>query len=146
MPVILTKSVTESIDRSDDGLRILVCLHMITDLSPDSSTERHWNFNDEKGRNFMLYIPANQHVITATLNWKGTAADKAVPIGRYRIDLPALEASGFVRLKDNRYFLRFQRTKERIEIALNRTSKALDFGRIMIPRSDWILDGGPGEP
>jgi hypothetical protein len=119
---------------------------VITELPPESPTERQWNFNDEKGRNFMLYIPANQPVITATLNWKESAKAEAFSAGKYRIVLPALEANGYVRLKDNRYFLRFQRTKERIEIALNRKSKALDFGRIMIPRSDWILDGGPGEP
>jgi hypothetical protein len=70
----------------------------------------------------------------------------AYPIGKYRLDLRALESGGYVRLKDNRYFLRFQRTKERIEIAINRNNRALDFGRIQIPRSDWILDGGPGEP
>lgn len=119
---------------------------MISELPPYSQTERIWNFNDEKGRNFMLYIPANQPVITATLNWKESTADKAAPVGRYRIDLPALEANGYVRIADRGYFLRFQRTKERIEIALNRKNKALDFGRIHIERSDSILDGGPGEP
>jgi hypothetical protein len=94
----------------------------------------------------MLYIPANQPVVTVTLGWKEAAMAEIFPVGKYRIDLPALEVSGFVRLKDNRYFLRFQRTKERIEIAINRKSKALDFGRIMVPRRDGILDGGPGEP
>lgn len=81
----------------------------------------------------MLYIPANQPVITATLDWKESAQTEAFPVGKYRIDLPALEAKGYVRLKDNRYFLRFQRTKERIEIAINRKSKALDFERIHKP-------------
>ena len=119
---------------------------MISDLPSDSPTERHWTLNDEVNQNYMLYIPANQPVITATLDWKESAKAETFPVGKYRINLPALESGGYVRLKDNRYFLRFQRTKERIEIALNRKSKALDFGRIMIPRSDWILDGGPGEP
>ena len=118
---------------------------MISELSPDSPTDRHWTFNDEVKQNYMLYIPANQPVITATLDWKESAKAEIFPVGKYRIDLRALEANGYVRLKDNRYFLRFQRTKERIEIAINRTSKALDFGRIIIPQKDWILDGGPGE-
>lgn len=120
---------------------------MIHELPDDTPTDRHWNFNDEVGQNYMLYIPANQPVITGTLNWKETSDSKmAFPVGRYRFDLRALEAGGYVRFKDNRYFLRFQRTNERIEVAINRKSKALDFGRIIIPRSDWILDGGPGEP
>jgi hypothetical protein len=119
---------------------------MINELPEDAPTERHWNFNDEVNQNYMLYISSNQPVITATLNWKETAKSQAFPVGRYRLDLSALEAKGYVRLKDNRYFLRFQRTKERIEIAINRKSKALDFGRVMIPQNDWTLDGGPGEP
>ncbi|MCF7675083.1 MAG: hypothetical protein K9N23_18500 [Akkermansiaceae bacterium] len=119
---------------------------MISELPPDSPTDRLWNFNDEVNQNYMLYIPANQPVITATLTWKESAKAETFPVGKFRIDLPALDANGYVRLKDHRYFLRFQRTKERIEIALNRTSKALDLGRIMIQRSDWIHDGGPGKP
>lgn len=119
---------------------------MITELPDDAPTERHWIFNDEKSQNYMLYIPANQPVITGTLNWKAESDSAVYPIGRYRFDLRALEAGGYVRFKDNRYFLRFQRTKERIEIAINRTSKALDFGRVQIPQRDGILDGGPGEP
>jgi hypothetical protein len=119
---------------------------MITELPSDTPTERHWTFNDEVNQNYMLYIPDNQPVITATLNWKETADSEAFPSGKYRLDLRALEVNGYVRLKDNRYFLRFQRTKEKIEIAINRKSKALDIGRIQIQRSDSILDGGPGEP
>jgi hypothetical protein len=119
---------------------------MITELLRDSPTERHWTFNDEVHQNYMLYIPANQPVITAVLDWKESVKAEIFPVGRYRIDFPALEASGYVRLKDHRYFLRFQRTKERIEIAINRSSKALDFGRIKIPERYGILDGGPGQP
>ncbi len=119
---------------------------MITELNFNSPTERNWNFNDEKGQNYMLYIPANQPVITATLNWKESANTETFPIGKYRFDLRALEAGGYVRFKDNRYFLRFQRTNERIETAINRAGGALDFGRIQVPRNGWILDGGPGEP
>lgn len=119
---------------------------MISELPPDTPTDRRWTFNDKVNQIYMLYIPSNQPVITATLDWMESAKTEIFPVGEYRVDLPDLEASGFVRLKDNRYFLRFQRTKERIEIAINRKSKALDFGRIKIPRRDWILDGGPGEP
>ena len=119
---------------------------MISELPPDSPTDRHWTFNDAVNQNYMLYIPANQPVITATLDWKESAKAKTFPVGKYRIDLPELEANGYARLKGNRYFLRFQRTKERIEIAINRKSKALDFGRIMILQRDGILDGGPCEP
>lgn len=119
---------------------------MISELSPDFPTDRHWIINDEVNQNYMLYIPANSPVITVTLDWKESADAEAFSVGKYRIDLPALEAHGFARLEDNRYFLRFQRTKERIEIAVNRKSEALDFGRIQIPQRDGILDGGPGEP
>lgn len=103
---------------------------MINELPLDSSTNRHWNFNDAIGRNFMLYIPTNQPVITATLNWKESGEDEAVLVGKYRLSLPALEAEGYVRLKDSRYFLRFQRTGKRIEIAVNRKGVALTIGRI----------------
>lgn len=111
-----------------------------------SQTERHWIFNEDKGRNYILHIPANQSVVTGTLNWKETTNSESYSVGKYRFDLRLLEAGGYVRFKDNRYFLRFQRTKERIEIAINRTSKALDFGRIQISRRDGILDGEPGQP
>ncbi len=47
----------------------------------------------------MLYIPANQPVITAMLDWKESAKTEAFPVGKYRIDLPALEAKGYVRLQ-----------------------------------------------
>lgn len=101
---------------------------MINELPPDSPTERHWNFNDAIRQNFMLFIPTNQPVITATLNWKESGEDEAVLVGKYRLNFPALEAKGYVRLKDNRYFLRFQRTGNRIEIAVNRKSPALTIG------------------
>lgn len=103
---------------------------MITELPSDSPTQRHWNFNDAIRQNFMLFIPSNQPVITATLNWKKSGEDEAILVGKYRLNLPALEAKGYVRLKDNRYFLRFQRTGKRIEIAVNRKSLALTIGGI----------------
>lgn len=105
---------------------------MINELPPDSPTERHWNFNDAIRQNFMLFIPSNQPVITATLNWKESGEDETVLVGKYRLNLPALEAKGYVRLKDNRYFLRFQRTGNRIEIAVNRRGSALEMGVVSI--------------
>lgn len=119
---------------------------MVTKLPLNSPSERHWNFNDAVGRNYMLYIPANQPGVTATLNWKKSSDSKAILVGKYRFDLRALEAGGFVRFKDNRYFLRFQRTKERIEIAINRSGKAQALGRMLIARCDLNRDGEPGEP
>jgi hypothetical protein len=53
---------------------------------------------------------------------------------------------GYVRFKDNRYFMGFQWTKEGFEIALNRKCKSFDIGRVQIRRSDDILDGGLGDP
>lgn len=103
---------------------------MIHKLRSDAQTDRHWNFNDAVGQNYMLYIPANQPVVTATLNWKKTSDSKAILVGNYRFDLRALEANGFVRFKDNRYFLRFQRTNDRIEIAINWSAEPLDLGRV----------------
>lgn len=109
---------------------------MISKLPDDAPTDRQWNFNDEVGRNYMLYIPVCQTVVTAILNWKKNSGSKVFPVGRYRFDLRALEAGGYVRFKDNRYFLRFQRTNVRIEIAINRTGEALVIGQIPMPGSD----------
>lgn len=106
---------------------------MITKLPDNAPTERQWNFNDEIGRNYMLYIPADQPVITAALHWRKTADSKAHPVGKYRFDLPALEAAGYVRFKDKRYFLRFQWPDDRIEVAINRHSPVRDLSRTPIP-------------
>ncbi len=41
----------------------------------------------------MLFIPGNQPVLTAALDWKESAKANIFPVGKYRIDLPALEVN-----------------------------------------------------
>lgn len=119
---------------------------MLFPLASDHPTERHWIFNDASAQNYMIAIPINQRVISGNLNWKESRDGKNLPVGSYRLDLSALEAGGYIRSKKDRFILRFQRTKERIEIAINRRSNALDIGRVLIPRRPAMLNRGPGEP
>lgn len=60
---------------------------MISELPPDSPTDKHWSFNDEVNQNYMLYIPANQPVITAMFDWKVSAKAKPFPVRKGRIFL-----------------------------------------------------------
>ncbi|MEO7098501.1 MAG: hypothetical protein ABI162_04005 [Luteolibacter sp.] len=56
---------------------------MFSELLPGSPTDRHSTFNDEVNQNYMLYIPANQPVITAGLDWTGRnpRRQKRFPLG-----------------------------------------------------------------
>ncbi len=103
---------------------------MVTILPSSAITEREWNFRDDDNQEFHSDIPENQQFISLTLNWKpDKAATKARLVGKYRIDLRLMLSEGLVRKSDKGIFLRFQRTGEIIEIALNRASPALVVGR-----------------
>jgi len=74
-------------------------------------------------------IPLDQKEITLTLNWKASADDVPRQVGRYKIYLPGLEQEGFVSKLTDGYYLRFQHTDGRIEIAINRSADSLEVGR-----------------
>lgn len=102
---------------------------MVTILPHTAITEREWNFRDDIHQNFFGDIPRHQPVITLTLNWKPDAASKPKLVGRYRIDLGLLVSEQLARNTDKGVLLRFQRTREFIEIAIDRESPALVVGR-----------------
>jgi hypothetical protein len=102
---------------------------MVTILPASATTEREWNFRDDNNQNFFGDIPERQQIISLTLNWKRDARSEARLVGRYRIDLRLLQSEGFVRKSKRGVNLRFQRTGDIIEIAIDRKNKALVVGR-----------------
>lgn len=98
---------------------------LVIKLPPDSKTDRTWNFRDDNHQAFFGNIPLNQEVITLTLNWKPDAGTAVKEVGRYKIRLPGLVAAGYVRKSDRGFLLRFQRTGDRIGIAVNKSSRQI---------------------
>ena|SRR5579883_1301663 len=102
---------------------------MVTILPQNAVTEREWNFRDDNTQNFFGDIPDSQPVITLTLNWKPDANSPAKLVGRYKIDLGLLVAEKLAKRSNRGVLLRFQRTSDFIEIAVDRQSPALVVGR-----------------
>ena len=100
------------------------------ELPSTVDTEREWNFRDDIHQEYMNDdLPENHPVITLTLNWKPDEHSVPRPVGKYRIDLGLLEPKYVRKTEEGKFFLRFQRTGESIEIALNRQSPALKVGQ-----------------
>lgn len=102
---------------------------MVTILPQATTTDREWNFRDDNNQNFFGDIPDDRPVITLTLNWKPSAISPAKLVGRYKIDLELLVSRGFAKKSDRGVLLRFQRTDDLIEIAIDRKKPALVVGR-----------------
>jgi hypothetical protein len=106
----------------------------VEQLPPMAKTKRKWNFRDDIHQEYMNGdLPQSEPVITLTLNWKPDECSAAELVGKYRINLGLLESTNpsYVRKsKDGKFFLRFQRTDDNIEIAINRKSPALRVGKI----------------
>lgn len=98
-------------------------------LESEKPTNREWCGRDDNSGHYHNTIPHDQKVITLTLKWKDSTDGKVTQVGRYRINLPGLEAEGYVEKRAAGYYLRFQHTDNRIEIAINRKSKPLEVGR-----------------
>jgi hypothetical protein len=99
-------------------------------LPSTAPTEREWNFRDDIHQEYMNDdLPISHPIITLKLNWKPDEYSEARLVGKYRIDLGMLEPEYVRKTKEGRFFLRFQRTGEDIEIALNRQSPALKVGQ-----------------
>lgn len=97
---------------------------------PDNAvTDRHWTLRDDNRQHFHGDIPLDQKSITLTLSWKETANDIPPEVGRYRLNLADLETAGFVRKSARGFYLRFQRTDDLIEIAINRKGPAKVVGK-----------------
>jgi hypothetical protein len=102
----------------------------VEELSSTTTTEREWNFRDDIHQEYMCDIPESQPIITLTLNWKSDELSAARLVGKYRINLGLLEPQYVRKTTGGKFFLRFQRTDENIEIALNRHSPALKVGQM----------------
>ena len=103
---------------------------MVTILPSTATTEREWNFRDDVNQNFFGDIPESEPITSLTLNWKPDANSEPKLVGRYRIDMRLLVSEGFARKSNRGVNLRFQRTGEIIEIAIDRQSSlALVVGR-----------------
>lgn len=102
----------------------------VEELPSTVDTEREWNFRDDIHQEYMNDdLPENHPVITLTLNWKPHEHSVPTLVGKYRIDLGLLEPRYVRKTKEGKFSLRFQRTDENIEIALNRQSPAIKVGQ-----------------
>ena len=63
--------------------------------------------------------------MTLTLNWKRHKNALAVTVGKLRLDMEQLVEAGYARKVPGAYVLRFQRTGNRLEVAINRSKRAL---------------------
>ena len=103
-------------------------IHVIQ-LAEDAHTDRKWIGRDDNGTHHHGTIPLNQKDITLKLSWKASTDDVPRQVGRYKINLPGLEQEGYVCKVSAGYYLRFQHTSGRIEIAINRSTAPLEVGR-----------------
>ncbi len=78
----------------------------------------------------MIKVPRDQRVITTTLDWKPERGSEAIRVGKFELDLPALEAKGYIRTVGKNYQLRFLNLYQKIVLATDLTSNALPFGNI----------------
>ena len=98
-------------------------------LDEGTPTDRDWCGRDDNAAHYHGTIPQDQPVITLKLSWKASADSKEATVGWYRINLPGLTDEGYVEKRAGGYYLRFQQTDGRIEIAINRSSDPLEVGR-----------------
>ena len=102
---------------------------MVMILPQTATTDREWNFRDDNHQHFFGDIPDDQAVITLTLNWKVDAASPPKLVGRYKIDLGLLVSEQLAKRSNRGVRLRFQRSGDFIEIAIDRQSPTLVIGR-----------------
>lgn len=97
---------------------------MITRLEYHAKTQRAWNGRDDIRQHYLGRIPLGAHLVTLSLTWRKKQGSKPCFVGNFQFDMSALAAMGFVHRVEGYYVLRFQRTEDRIEIAINRMSPA----------------------
>lgn len=97
-------------------------------VSCEGPIQRHWIGRD--ALNFVHgRIPWEQSPITIKLEWRRDATSRPLLVQCYRIDLEVLCRDGFARYEnDGAIRLRFQRTGDKIQIAINRKTPALVVG------------------
>ncbi len=100
---------------------------MITRIEDGTPTNRSWNGRDDIHQHYIGHFPVSEHLLTLSLAWKKEEHSPIFDIGRFRFDMPRLVDAGFARVHDGEYIIRFQRTDRRIEVAINRTSPAVQL-------------------
>jgi hypothetical protein len=97
---------------------------MIKKLICDQKTHRAWNGRDDVSQHYMGRIPLTERSVSLVLTWKKDKDAKSCLVGGFLLEMEKLCDEGYVRAVPGFYILRFQRTGDRIEIAVNRGSKA----------------------
>jgi hypothetical protein len=104
---------------------------MISTLSDGVTTQRAWNGRDDISQHYMGRVPHTERVVTLTLTWKRDKNSRPQLVGRFRLDMDKLVAAGYSRTVPGWYILRFQRTGNRIEVATNRSGRALPLPPVL---------------
>ena len=104
---------------------------MIDTLPDTVKTRREWNGRDDIGSHYMSRVPTSEGLVSLTLNWKKDKNSRPQLVGRFRLDMDRLVGAGYARKVPGWYILRFQRTGKRIEVAMNRSSRALPLRPVL---------------
>jgi hypothetical protein len=105
---------------------------MCKQLSDDSKFEREWTGNDHgkiRGGDCHGRIRYSKSPLNIRLRWKTNTNSRIKSIGTYQLDLTCLLKEKYIREDHGEVRLRFQRTEQDIQIAVNRKKKhALKIG------------------
>src|SRR5437764_9206759 len=104
---------------------------MIKTLPDSETTQREWNGRDDISQHYMGRVPQTDRVVTLTLTWKRDKSSRSQLVGRFRIDMDKLVGAGYARTVPGWYILRFQRTGNCIEVATNRSGRALPLPPVL---------------
>ncbi|SRR5258708_2914137 len=104
---------------------------MIVTLPDTATTKREWNGRDDIHCHYMGRVPLAESLVTLTLNWKRDRHSRPRLVGRFRLHMDRLVSAGYARKVPGWYILRFQRTGDRIEVATNRSSRALPLSPVL---------------
>jgi len=103
---------------------------MIKRLEDNALTNRSWNGRDDIHQHYTGHFPLREHMLWLALSWKKEEHTPLFEIGNFRFDMQSLVDAGYARVHDQEYVIRFQRTDRNIEVAVNRSSPALQLASL----------------
>lgn len=103
---------------------------MITHLEDNALTNRYWNGRDDIRQHYTGHFSLCEHVLSLALSWKQEKHTPLFEIGKFLFDMQRLVNAGYARVHDQEYVIRFQRTDRNIEVAVNRSSPALQLASL----------------
>ena len=103
---------------------------MITHLEDNALTNRSWNGRDDIRQHYTGHFPLCEHVLSLALSWKQEKHTPLFEIGKFLFDMQRLVNAGYARVHDQEYVIRFQGTDRNIEVAVNRSSPALQLASL----------------